>query len=690
MTIKPTALVHNSLVALALLLAGCSDHSRSSMPGTPAAGADTAALQQIAALEARAQQINDANAIKKLQRAYGYYVEEGLWDEVVNLFADNATLELARDGVYAGKDRIREYFYALGNGQQGLQQGQLNEQLQVMPVVTLGADGTTAKARWRNILLVGQLGKHAEWGEGPFENEYVKENGVWKLSKMHWQQAILVPYAGGWAANEDYNKGIWVSAALPPDAPPTDDHGWWPETYLPPFHFTNPVGTYAPSGAPIADMTTAATSVSLPLQNEFPESQSLAQRVVSLQATVTNLEAENEIENLQGIFGFYYDKNQWQQAADLFTEDATLEWGGSGVYVGKAHILAWLQNHGAEGAQEAVLNDQMQLQPIVSVAADGLTAKARWHLFSQEAHHGVDHFWGTGIYENEYRHEDGVWKISRLTLYSSMRTPYEDGWGVTALPRSIPDAQLPPDQPPSADYENYPSVFVPPFHFDNPVTGSPETAIPAADTVAALADAASISSAMRTLDQRVGLLQDADAVERLHTIYGYYLAHNQWDELAGIFTEDGTIEIALRGVYKGRVSVRRNLDLYGVQNELRGTLHNHMQYQPVIHVAADGQSALMRSRAWSLMGNYGGVGRFMGGIYENRFEKRNGVWQLHKDQQINTYFAVYDVGWKELEWRPAPGITDTNPPDAPPSIYFEMYPRPFLPPYHYTNPVTGK
>ncbi len=432
-----------------------------------------------------------------------------------------------------------------------------------------------------------------------------------------------------------------------------------------------------------------ALSAALSAQQGSTDVQQLASRVATLQAEVTNLEAENAIENLQGIFGFYYDKNQWQQAADLFTDDATLEWGGSGVYAGKARILAWLQSHGPEGPQEGVLNDQMQLQPIVTVAPDGKSAQARWHLFSQEARHGVDHHWGTGVYENEYRFEDGVWKISKLKLYSSMKTPYEDGWGKTALPRSTPSTELPPDAPPSTAYENYPAVFVPPFHYDNPVTGAPDTVTPSAETTAALTDTATISAALAALDGRIGLLQDADAVERLHTIYGYYLAHNQWDELTGIFTPDGTIEIALRGVYIGRDNVRRNLDLYGVQNELRGTLHNHMQYQPVIHIAPDGQSALMRSRAFSLMGNFGGVGRFMGGTYENRFEKRDGVWMLHVDQQINTYFAVYDVGWKDLEWRPAPGITDTNPPDAPPSVYFEMYPRAFLPPYHYANPVTG-
>ncbi|MES2624770.1 MAG: nuclear transport factor 2 family protein [Pseudomonadota bacterium] len=424
-------------------------------------------------------------------------------------------------------------------------------------------------------------------------------------------------------------------------------------------------------------------------QDEDAQLQQLARDIAQFEAEIASLEAENAIENLQRIYGFYIDKNQWSQAADLFSETGSIEIGGEGEYVGKARILAYLQSKGAEGPQQGILNDQMQLQPVVHIYPDG-TAKGRWHHFSQEAVAGVSHHWGTGIYENEYVFEDGVWKISKLHLYTTMRTPYEDGWGVTALPRTTASTTLPPDVAPVMDYENYPAVFVPPFHYANPVTNPAPVPRYNESTVADLDSVESIEQKLTGMEKQVGLLQDADAVERLHTIYGYYLAHNQWDEMAGIFAEDGTIEIALRGVYKGRAGVRRNLDLYGVQNELEGTLHNHMQYQPVIHIADDGQSALMRSRAFSMMGNYEGQGTWMGGIYENIFVKRDGVWQILKDQAINTYFASYDVGWKDLALRPAPGINKTNPPDAPPSGYFEMYPSPFLPPYHYKNPVTGR
>ena len=204
----------------------------------------TECRERIKVLKSRAQRIKDSNDIKRLQRIFGYYFDRGLWDEMKDLFSDNATLEYARDGVYKGKEKIGEYFYALGGNKPGLREGQLNEHFQLMPVITLSDDGLTAKGRWRDLSLQGQYGKAAFWGEGPYENEYVKEDGVWKIGKLCWYQTVLVPYEGGWTKNEDANQGIYVSGILKPDIPYNKEFGYWPETFLPPFHFNNPVAEY--------------------------------------------------------------------------------------------------------------------------------------------------------------------------------------------------------------------------------------------------------------------------------------------------------------------------------------------------------------------------------------------------------------------------------------------------------------
>jgi hypothetical protein len=240
MTSKWVLVARSAAMTIAVLAAACSRGP------TPEQQAQLAALgAQVAALERRKSMLEDVNAIERLQHAYGYYVDEGLWDEVANLFADDGTLEVGLDGVYTGKARVREYWYALGGGRQGLAEGELNEHLQVMPVITVAPDGLTAKARWRAIIMTGRLGGDAFWGEGPYENEYVKDAGVWKIKALHWYDALFVPYAGGWLNNPDPTGGKFVSGTLPPDRPPTVEYETWPETYVPPFSFPNPVATYA-------------------------------------------------------------------------------------------------------------------------------------------------------------------------------------------------------------------------------------------------------------------------------------------------------------------------------------------------------------------------------------------------------------------------------------------------------------
>jgi hypothetical protein len=235
-------MIFRSLVVVccvSLLLGGCG--------GAPNAE-ETAALgalkARVTALEQRKERIEDLGAIERLQHAYGYYVDRGLWDEVAHLFADDGTIEIGLDGVYVGKARVREYLQALGGGRQGRVDGELNEHLQVMPVITVGADGLTATARWRAIVLAGELGGDAFWGEGPYENEYVKEDGVWKIKTLHWYQALYVPYEGGWQTNPDPTGAKFVSATLPPDRPPSVEYKTWPDTYVPPFSFSNPVRKY--------------------------------------------------------------------------------------------------------------------------------------------------------------------------------------------------------------------------------------------------------------------------------------------------------------------------------------------------------------------------------------------------------------------------------------------------------------
>ena len=195
--------------------------------------------------EARAARVADVNAIQNLQGSYGYYTDKMLWGEVVDLFADDGTLEIGPSGVYAGKDSIRRYLSSLSNGAEGPLEGVLYDHFQLQPIITVADDGMTANGRWRLFLMTGTSGSGSggNWGEGVYENEYVKEDGVWKIRKLHWFANFVAPYEGGWLntdrkeAIEDYAMGRGVT----PDRPSSVSYEPYPGVFVPPFHYPNPV-----------------------------------------------------------------------------------------------------------------------------------------------------------------------------------------------------------------------------------------------------------------------------------------------------------------------------------------------------------------------------------------------------------------------------------------------------------------
>ncbi|HTT00886.1 MAG TPA: nuclear transport factor 2 family protein [Steroidobacteraceae bacterium] len=199
---------------------------------------------------------------------------------------------------------------------------------------------------------------------------------------------------------------------------------------------------------------------------------------------------------------------------------------------------------------------------------------------------------------------------------------------------------------------------------------------------------ASLEASVAQLQQRIARLNDIDQIENLISVYGYYLDKQQWDQLADLFAASGSMEISLRGIYVGKQSIRRALELFGPQNIEPAHLHNHIQLQPVIEVANDGLHAWSRSRALSELGTYERIGLWGDGVYDNEYVKENGVWKIQKDHIYTTFFATYAKGWQSGAG-PAPKVSEKIPPDRPPSETYQAYPGVYIPPFHYKHPVTG-
>lgn len=193
---------------------------------------------KIASLRKQVELLEDVKAIERLQQAYGYYMSERMGAEAAALFSESptASIEIGHRGVYLGRARIREF---MNLGGEGLKAGEIREAPIFQGVVHVAPDGKTAKGRWRAVIMSGTHGEDGQWAEGPYENEYVKENGVWKLSKVHWYTTVIGSYDQGW--HKKQIPAPEASKELPPDLPPTDQYQQYPAFFIPPYHYMHPV-----------------------------------------------------------------------------------------------------------------------------------------------------------------------------------------------------------------------------------------------------------------------------------------------------------------------------------------------------------------------------------------------------------------------------------------------------------------
>lgn len=198
---------------------------------------------KLASLQREVNLIEDRKAIERLQQQWGHYISEGMAREAAALFSASpaTSIEYAQQGVYIGRARIEAFLKIVAS----VKTGELRETPVMQPVIHVAADGMTAKARWRSLVMGGVQGEDGRWAEGPYENEYVKENGAWKISRLHWYTTFSGSYDKGWH-REAYPVAGPLSE-LPPDAPPSLIYQSFPEFFLPPYHYLHPV-----TGKPVA------------------------------------------------------------------------------------------------------------------------------------------------------------------------------------------------------------------------------------------------------------------------------------------------------------------------------------------------------------------------------------------------------------------------------------------------------
>jgi hypothetical protein len=205
---------------------------------------------QVSDLQDQTRTLRDIEEIKKLQRAYGYYIDNFMTDEIASLFSDRSdTVLKVHAGEFHGKAGVKRFFtpktHSSGIREKGRRiPGFLHQVMQLSPIIDIAPDGNTAKGRWygfgANATPVSD-GIYHGWMDGVYENDYIKENGVWKIWKLSWWMYFFAPYSVGWVeAKDQCDKDFrHQPPKASPDAPA--DETLYPSTYICPFHFNHPV-----------------------------------------------------------------------------------------------------------------------------------------------------------------------------------------------------------------------------------------------------------------------------------------------------------------------------------------------------------------------------------------------------------------------------------------------------------------
>lgn len=613
------------------------------MPVARAADAGASTIDSLARDTERAEAIR---AVKNLQYAYSQYAQFGLWSDMGALFASDGEV-IWGDKTLKGPAAIAKHnMDAFGAGKPGVPAGSMNTVLVDVPLVNLSPDGNSAKARWYGLLMLGGA-SDARWEGGTFQNEYVKDKGVWKISRLHFFPQFGGAYEGGMK---------FLTNPLP----------------LVPYHFA----TADVAGTPIPAPTGAAPKTTATL--------------AQLEQRVTALNAEDKARNLQNAYGYYVDRKMWDDVTDLFTPDGVLEIGGIGIYDGATNIRRALERYGAAGLKNGQLNDHPLFDTMIEVASSGDEALVRslelGMVGDQEKGAG---YWTVSVHANRMVKQDGVWKIREMRVFPLLKTDYTQGWGKSRIVDAAPEKALAPNRAvPAADAGDN----LIPALLRHPVTGKDVTypqgakvaakerllKAPAASKTAAASgsEAARIAEAARKL----AMSKAYDGAMNMTASYTFYLDDGQWTSLGAAYAQRGAKQVPSTGFYIGPERIAHRTGATPAVNSTNpGRGGWHWLLQPVVDVASDGRSAKMRTRLFHPLPSNSG-GSIEGGMYpNNQAVLENGIWKFWSVTIDEAYFsAQHPNGWgrsppprqapaaRSAAPAPAPGAAPAAPPAAPP------------------------
>jgi hypothetical protein len=195
---------------------------------------------QINSLKNEVRTLRDIEAIQRVQKAYGYYLEHFMSQEIIDLFSDGPNVSLTLSaGTYAGKAGVKKFFSHITPTHEFLHQV-----IQSADVINVDLSGNKAQGRWYcwgAVALPVENAVRESFFSGIYSCDYIKEDGIWKLEKLRFDEFYSATPKEGWVSPERLSKHVpIVNSSCIPDIARTIQTRY-PSGYIVPFHFTHPV-----------------------------------------------------------------------------------------------------------------------------------------------------------------------------------------------------------------------------------------------------------------------------------------------------------------------------------------------------------------------------------------------------------------------------------------------------------------
>jgi ketosteroid isomerase-like protein len=153
---------------------------------------DVRSAEEIKRLKDILEELKDIKEIKKLKARYCYVLDERRWDELLEVWAEDAVVEFGAWGVFKGKEAIDKFYKASS--------ASLSFVVHIAHNPIIEVRGDSASGQWYLTSQVTVAATNqAAWIMGRYHDQYQREGNQWKIKSMKLDLKYHTPYGEGWA-----------------------------------------------------------------------------------------------------------------------------------------------------------------------------------------------------------------------------------------------------------------------------------------------------------------------------------------------------------------------------------------------------------------------------------------------------------------------------------------------------------